>query len=104
MPNSRPDSPHRAACAAAEGSRAPPPQTIRVPWRSISPSSPSSFKTRPRNPPSATSRFDPEPTTATWIPCEAAQSNTLANSSSSVGRAKRSAGPPVRTVVNRARG
>ena len=39
IPNSSPASPQRAACAAADGSRAPPPQTTRVPWRSIALSS-----------------------------------------------------------------
>ncbi len=77
IPNSRPERPQPAAFAAAEGSRAPPPQTMRSPSRSIAASSPSSLIASPRNPSSATSRFDPEPITPTARPSSAAQREQL---------------------------
>ena len=64
-PNSIPVSPACAARAETAGRRAPPPQRICVPSSSIVLSSLSSFRTSPRTPPSATSRFDPDPTTPT---------------------------------------
>ena len=64
-PNSIPERPSAAARAAACGRRAPPPQIRRSVLCSIFANSPSSLITSPRTPASATSRFDPEPTTPT---------------------------------------
>src|SRR3954451_22862411 len=104
IPNSRPARPQPAALAAADGSLAPPPQRIRSPSRSISARSPSSLIASPRNPSSATSKFEPEPITPTATPDSAAQPSSASNSFSRAGRAKKSAGPPVLTVVSRASG
>ncbi len=103
-PNSSPARPQPAAFAAAEGSRAPPPQSSRSPSRSTVASSPSSFSARPRKPSSATSRFEPEPTAPIVRPSPAAQASSSTSCSASAGRANQSAAPPVRTVVRRASG
>ena len=103
-PNSRPDRPQPAALAAAEGRRAPPPQSTRSPSRSIAARSPPSLIASPRNPSSATSRFEPDPTTPTAIRSPSAQAQQLDQLGLGSGRANQSAGPPVRTVVRRASG
>ena len=93
-----------AARAAPAGSRAPPPQRNPSPSGSIRASSRSSLSTSPRTPASATSRFDPEPTTCTSSRRRRAQSSSSTSSRREPARAKRSAAPPVRTVVSRASG
>ena len=80
IPNSRPASPQPAALAAADGRRAPAPQTTLDPSRAIAASSRSSLITRPLTPWSETSRFDPEPTTLTSMPSAAAQARSLLSS------------------------
>ena len=78
IPNSSPVSPQPAAFAAAEGSRDAAAADDRAsPSRSIAASSPASFMTRPRTPSSATSRFEPEPTTSTADAAPAAQAQQL---------------------------
>src|SRR5690349_2230354 len=104
IPNSRPDRPHAGVLAAAEGSRAPPPQRRRSPSRSIVASPPPSLSASPWKPSSATSRLEPEPITPTAMPSESAQRRTETRPSTSRGCANQSAAPPVRTVVNRASG
>src|SRR6476469_2663578 len=103
-PNSIPARPQPAAFAEAEGKRAPPPQTMPSSSRSIVVSSRSSLSASPRKPESATSKFEPEPITPRARPSSAAHANTASSSPSFPGRAKKSASPPVRTVVSRARG
>ena len=103
-PNSSPVSPQAGVFAAAEGSRAPPPQTTRFPSRSIRVRSPASFSTSPRNPSSETSRFEPEPTTPIASPSASAQASSSTISAAEVGLAKKSAGPPIRMVVSFASG
>ena len=92
IPNSSPERPQPAAFAAAEGRRAPPPQRMRSPSRSIVARPPSSLIARPRNPSSATSRFEPDPTTPTARPSASAQRSISTSSSSPPGRANHSAG------------
>ncbi len=92
-PNSRPARPQPAAFAEAEGNRAPPPQSRRSPSRSIAASPPSSLSARPRKPESATSRFEPEPTTPSASPASAAQESSPSSSASVRGRANQSALP-----------
>jgi hypothetical protein len=104
IPNSRPPSPQPAAFAAADGRRTPPPASRLVPSRSSAVSSPASFNTRPGTPASATSRFDPEPTTSTAISSCALQLSSATSSCALSGRANSSAEPPALTVVRRARG
>ena len=84
----RPRGPKPAASAATLGRRAPPPQSSASPSRSVEARSPSSLSTRPRNPSSATRRFDPEPTTPTSSPSAAAQASSSWSSIWSFGRAK----------------
>ena len=97
-------SPHPAAFAAAEGSLAPPPQTMFVPSLSTLVSCPASFITTPWKPSSETSRFEPDPTTPTGRPSDSAQASSSTTSASDSGRAKKSAGPPALTVVSRESG
>ena len=99
IPNSRPSRPQPAVFAAAEGRRAPPPQSTRSPSRSIEARSASSLIASPWNPSSATSRFEPEPITPTGRPSASAQRN---NSTSSASDAR--AGEPVGGAAGADRG
>src|SRR5664279_846165 len=103
-PNSIPESPARAAAAATAGRRAPAPASIRGACTEIAARSRSSLTTKPLTPLSATSRLEPDPTTAIASPTPSAQPSSATSSSAPPARAKNSPSPPVRTVVRRLSG
>ena len=61
------------------------------------------WRTIPGQPPSATSMFDPRPTTSSGTPVVPSTSASAARSSSSSARRNTAAGPPSRKVVSGAR-
>src|SRR5262245_53553986 len=103
-PNSSPSSPAAAARWTARGRLAPPPDQPSAPRTRMACSRPTRRRTSPRKPASATSRFEPLPTTATRAPASRAQASTATADRNEPTAAVQSAGPPTRIVVRGASG
>jgi hypothetical protein len=102
--NSNPPRP-AARARWRQTARAAPPPPRRTPSPvSARARSPRSRTTRPSKPWSATSRFEPRPTTPIASPVPAARARTSTSSSTVSGSANQRAGPPVPRVVKRASG
>src|SRR5262245_51490566 len=106
--NSRPQSPRATAARARRPSWTAAPAHTAAPSsrtsQSICAKPRPSFTTTPDMPPSPTSMFEPPPSNVTRAPCSRAVRSTRASSSALSGTTSRSAGPPMRNEVWRARG
>ena len=94
--HSKPVSPARTVRRATTGSAAAPPARTTVPATSIRAKASPSTRATPGNPASATSRFEPLPTTRVGTPVAATAAATAVRSSIDRASTNRAAAPPTR--------